>query len=321
MNESLLAVRDLAVCFQTYEGLVNAVQDVTIEIGKGEAVGLLGETGCGKSVTALSVLRLIQPPGQIVRGEILFRGEDLLKKNEKEIERIRGNKISMIFQDPMTSLNPVYTVGDQIAAVTMLHQGLQKKEAMKKTVELLASLRIPDPEKIVGRHPHELSAGMRQRAMIAMSITCNPDLLIADEPTSFLDVSVQAQILRIIEELRERLGSSMLIITHDMGVVAQICDRAYVMYAGKVVEEAPIDELFFNAKHPYTQGLLGAIPKLTEERRRLQTIPGFVSDSINLSSGCIFSPRCHLATAGCSSKVPARTRIAENHFVNCLLYE
>ncbi|HMK83284.1 MAG TPA: ABC transporter ATP-binding protein [Candidatus Bathyarchaeia archaeon] len=338
----ILSIRNLKTYFYTYAGVVRALEGIDLDIYPGETVGLVGETGCGKSVTALSVMQLVpNPPGKIVDGEILFHGEDLLKKSEQDMREIRGKKITMVFQDPMTYMNPVMTVGDQIAEVIMLHQDLSsdgdgvgsdnggrlgmsrrsvKKVAMERAIETLKRVRMPYPEKVSKQYPHELSGGMRQRAMIAMALSCGPDLLIADEPTTALDVTIQAQILTLLNELKKEIGTSVLLITHDLGIVAEVCDRVGVMYAGKIIELAQTRVLFRNPSHPYTQGLLRAIPKLYREMEQLDIIPGSVPNLINPPSGCRFHPRCQFAMKACSAESPQLIEIEGNHLVSCFLF-
>ena len=292
----LLEVNNLRTHFPTRAGLVRAVDGVSFYLDRGELLGLVGESGCGKSMTALSVMRLIAPPGKIVGGEILFDGKDLLKLSDSEMRQMRGDDIAMIFQDPMTSLNPVYTVGEQIAEALRLHRKLSHKQAKQAAIEAMREVAIPDPGRRAGDYPHQLSGGMRQRVMIAMALACNPKLLIADEPTTALDVTIQAQILELLDDLRKQRELAVLLITHDLGIVAEVADRVAVMYTGKIVEESPVDELFARPKHPYTEGLLRSVPKLTSEhvikQERLETIEGTVPRPTDLPSGCHFAPRC-----------------------------
>ena len=371
MPELLLSIRNLRTYFYTYAGVVKALDDVNLEIYRGETCGLVGETGCGKSVTALSIMQLVpNPPGRIVGGQILLEGEDLLKKSEEEMRKIRGAKISMVFQDPMTYINPVLTIGDQISEVILLHQDLRKevlamkiedlqrklekvettsgtardfkskieelekkmidppkpskgdvkKAALKKTIETLKLVRMPYPERVVKQYPHELSGGMRQRAMIAMALSCGPSLLIADEATTALDVTIQAQILQLLNELKKEIGASILIITHDLGIVAEMCDRVGVMYAGVVVEYTGTKALFRKPLHPYTQGLLRSIPKLNKEMERLEIIPGSVPNLIYPPPGCRFHPRCPYVMEICKNERPLMFEPEEGHFVACYLY-
>jgi oligopeptide/dipeptide ABC transporter ATP-binding protein len=342
-NEPLLSVIDLKTYFYTYEGVVKALEETSINIWAGETFGLIGETGCGKSVTALSVMRLIpQPPGKIVKGQILFKGEDLLKKTEKEMQKIRGNEISMIFQEPMTALNPVYSIGQQIAEVILLHDDFTdidqkvsfynlwkkrkikkaiQKRAFEKAIDALEMVKISDPKKVAKQYPHELSGGMRQRAMIAMMLACNPDLLIADEPTTALDVTVQAQILDLMKDLQKRIGTAIWLITHNLGIIAEMCNRVGVMYAGYIVEIGTTEKIFTNPDHPYTRGLMRAIPDIKEERKRLDIIPGTVPNLIEPPSGCRFHPRCKYYTDICKECDPPLREVEKDHCVACHHYE
>lgn len=324
MEQPLIDIRDLHTQFFTDDGLARAVDGVSYSLQRGETVGVVGESGCGKSVTALSVLRLIpNPPGRIVGGEILFEGNNLLELSPAEMRRIRGNDISMIFQEPMTSLNPVFTIGNQIAEAVCLHQGLSKKEAINKAIEMLALVGIPVPERRVHEYPHQLSGGMRQRAMIAMALSCNPKVLIADEPTTALDVTIEAQILDLMRNLQSELGTAIIMITHDLGVVAEMARKVVVMYAGKIVEQAPVEDIFAEPNHPYTQGLLQSLPRVdkdaTGEKHRLQEIPGIVPSLLNLPKGCKFASRCPKAMAVCEDEEPVLEQIAPNHFSSCWL--
>ncbi|NLN83967.1 MAG: ABC transporter ATP-binding protein [Firmicutes bacterium] len=305
MSDTLLDVRNLSTHFYTSEGTVKAVNDISFKIKNGETLALVGESGCGKSVTSLSIMGLIPwPPGKIVAGQIEFEGQDLLKLKPAQMQKIRGNEISMIFQEPMTSLNPVYTIGFQIAEALMLHQNMKASEANEKAVNMLKLVGIPEPAKRVKEYPHQLSGGMRQRAMIAMALACNPRLLIADEPTTALDVTIQAQILDLLGKLKEELGMAILLITHDLGVVAEMAERVIVMYAGKIVEEADVISLFKDPYHPYTQGLLDSIPKLEGKEERLHVIKGVVPNPVHMPQGCSFQPRCPKATEKCSQIEP-----------------
>ncbi|MBO8127007.1 MAG: ABC transporter ATP-binding protein [Firmicutes bacterium] len=318
MSEKLLEVRNLKVHFYTEEGLVPAVDGVSFDLDAGKTLGIVGESGCGKSQTSLAIMGLIpMPPGRIPEGEIIFKGEDLLKKSDKEMRHIRGNEISMIFQEPMTSLNPVFTIGDQIMEAIILHQKVSKQEARKKAAEMLRLVGIPSPEKRLDEYPHQLSGGMRQRVMIAMALSCNPSLLIADEPTTALDVTIQAQILDLMRDLKEEIGMGIMLITHDMGVIAEMADEVVVMYAGKVVEKAPVTELFDNPLHPYTHGLLGSIPKLNEQVDRLEAIPGTVPNPYHMPKGCRFNPRCEYAKEICKVKDPVLEEYADGHSAAC----
>ncbi len=319
----LLSVKDLKTYFYTDDGVVKAVDGVDFTIRKGETLGMVGESGCGKSITALSILRLIQePPGKIVDGEIWFKGEELLKKNSEEMRKIRGNDIAMIFQEPMTSLNPVYTIGEQIAETIVLHQKIDKQKAIKKTVEMLNLVSIPAPETRVHEYPHELSGGQRQRAMIAMALSCNPDLLIADEPTTALDVTIQAQILELIKKLKDEFGMSVLMITHDLGVIAEVSDDVVVVYAGKAVEYAEVKTIFKNPLHPYTMALQNSIPRLTDKPgKKLEVIQGGIPDPLALPSGCKFHPRCKYAIDLCKKEEPELKKVEDNHIVRCWMYD
>lgn len=321
MVEPLLSIRNLSVQFFTYQGVVRALEDVDLTIQQGEVLGLVGETGCGKSVMARSVLRLIpNPPGKITQGEILFKGEDILKVNRKRLREIRGNEISMIFQEPMSSLNPVFTVGNQMEEVIILHQQVDRARAKEICIEMLQQVKMPDPERVLSKYPHELSGGMRQRVMIAMELSCRPDLLIADEPTTALDVTVQGQVLTILDDLVRRIGVSVLFISHDLGVIAQLCDRVSVMYAGQMVETAPVGKLFADTRHPYTYGLLQAIPSIDEERDPLMVIPGVVPRLIQPPEGCRFHPRCTERFGRCNKEVPKLMEVDSGHHVACHLY-
>ncbi|WP_312111211.1 ABC transporter ATP-binding protein [Brevibacillus reuszeri] len=320
-QEVILEVRNLQTHFFTDDGVSKAVDGVDFSLNKGETLGLVGESGCGKSITSLSILRLIaSPPGKIVGGEILFKGQNLVTKTEDEMRSIRGNEISMIFQEPMTSLNPVYTVGEQIAEVFRLHQKMGRKEAWEKAVEMLRLVGIPSPEKRATQEPHELSGGMRQRVMIAMALACRPEILIADEPTTALDVTIQAQILELMKKLQEEMGMSTIMITHDLGVVAETCDRVAVMYAGKVVEYTTAKNLFANPKHPYTVGLMNSLPRLDEDVEELQAIKGNVPSPFNMPQGCRFAPRCPHATQLCHDKLPELLEQEDGSKVRCWIY-
>lgn len=318
MTQKLLSVKDLKTYFYTDDGVIPAVDGISFDLDKGGTIGIVGESGCGKSVTSLSVMGLIpQPPGKIVGGEIVFEGENLLKLSEADMRRIRGNDISMIFQEPMTSLNPVFTVGNQIAEAIILHQGLDKAAAREKSIEMLRLVGIPSPEKRVDDYPHQMSGGMRQRVMIAMALSCNPKLLIADEPTTALDVTIQAQILDLMRELRKNLGTAIMMITHDLGVIAELVEKVVVMYTGKIVEAADTHTIFKNPKHPYTIGLLASIPRLDGDGTRLQAIPGSVPIPGSFPVGCGFHPRCPFATELCVQKRPPAFEVGENHQVAC----
>jgi oligopeptide/dipeptide ABC transporter ATP-binding protein len=318
MAEPLLKVEGLRTYFKTDDGLARAVDGVSFHLRKGETLGLVGESGCGKSATALSILRLIpDPPGKIAGGAVLFRGRDLLGLSEEEMREVRGNDIAMIFQEPMTSLNPAFTCGDQIDEAVRLHQGLDRAAARERTVEMLRRVGIPDPARRADEYPHQLSGGMRQRVMIGMALSCNPDLLIADEPTTALDVTIQAQILELLERLQQELGMAVLMITHDLGVIAGVADRVAVMYAGKIVEVGQVEKTFSAPGHPYTRGLLASIPRLTGAQDRLRVIPGAVPDATRFPEGCRFHPRCPHADALCRERAPALLEVDEGHAVAC----
>ncbi len=322
-NGSLLEIENLQTHFITEAGTVRAVDGVSLTIRKGETLGVVGESGCGKSVTALSILRLIPtPPGKITGGSIRLGGRNLLELSDGEMRKVRGGSISMIFQEPMTSLNPVFTVGDQIAEGIRLHQGLSKRESWNKAIEMLRLVRIPDAERRVKEYPHQMSGGMRQRVMIGMALSCNPQLLIADEPTTALDVTIQAQILELLNQLKAELGMAVMLITHDLGVVADTAARVAVMYAGRVVEEAPVLELFTHPKHPYTQGLLASIPRIEKAARRprLQAIPGMVPDLLDLPPGCKFQARCAQVFDPCRGEEPPLKTVGPEHCARCYLY-
>ncbi len=320
----VLEIDNLQTHFFTEAGVVRAVDGVSYSVRAGETLGVVGESGCGKSVTALSILRLVaNPPGRIVGGAVRFNGKNLLDLSESEMEDIRGNHISMIFQEPMTSLNPLYTIGRQIAEAIALHQGLSRRDALVKATDMLRRVAIPEPERRIHAYPHQLSGGMRQRVMIAMAVSCNPSVLIADEPTTALDVTIQAQILDIMRNLRETLGTAIVLITHDMGVVAENADRVVVMYAGRKVEEAPVDDLFDRPGHPYTKGLLGSIPNVEaaahagDTRSRLTEIKGMVPSLAKLPPGCAFAARCGFATDHCRTTYPPLEEHRPNHWVAC----
>jgi oligopeptide/dipeptide ABC transporter ATP-binding protein len=314
----LLEVKNLQTYFYTDDGVATAVDDVSFDVDKGETLGLVGESGCGKSVSALSIMRLIpNPPGKIVGGQVFFKGKDLLKISDKEMQNIRGNDIGMIFQEPMTSLNPVFTCGDQIQEAVMLHQDLNKQDAKAKAIEMLTLVGIPAPEQRYGEYPHQLSGGMRQRIMIAMALSCNPEILIADEPTTALDVTVQAQILELIKKLQNELGMGVIMITHDLGVIAEVCNKVAVMYASKVAEYGSVMDIFYNPKHPYTIGLLSSIPKINKGKERLATIEGSVPAPTNYPKGCHFATRCKFAIEKCWNEQPPLFQISEGHVAAC----
>jgi len=321
----LLRIQNLKTYFYTEDGIVKAVDGVDLEVYSGEVLGLVGESGCGKSVTSLSIMRLIAPPGKIVEGEIWFDGQNLLSLPEKQMIAIRGNRISMIFQQPQTALNPVFKVGDQIVEVLQIHRQMDRKTAWERAVEMLRLVGIPDPERRAQAYPHELSGGMAQRVMIAMALACEPALLIADEPTTALDVTIQAQILDLMRNLRQQINTAIILITHDLGVVAEMAERVAVMYAGQIVEQAEVNALFDTPLHPYTQGLLESIPVLGEFKERLAVIPGSVPNLINLPPGCRFAPRCQARVKYglkiCEQEMPALQEIAPGHRVRCWLYQ
>ncbi|HTQ77016.1 MAG TPA: ABC transporter ATP-binding protein [Burkholderiales bacterium] len=323
MGERLLEIHGLRTHFATDDGMVHAVDGVDLSIDRGETLGVVGESGSGKSVTALSITKLLaMPPGRIVGGRILWRGRDLVPLGPKEMRRIRAREIAMVFQEPMTSLNPVFTIGEQIAEVIRLHEGLARRAALEKTVEMLRLVHIAHPEQRVHDYPHQMSGGMRQRVMIAMALSCNPMLLIADEPTTALDVTIQAQILDLLGELKQRLGMAVMLITHAMGVIAETAQRVVVMYAGRVVEEAPVGELFASPRHPYTQGLIRCIPRVDASagvRSRLEAIAGVVPSLLEPPPGCRFAPRCPHARALCTAADPPLREIAPGHKAACVL--
>ncbi len=321
----LLEVKNLRTYFKSEDGLVRAVDGVDFHVMPGEVVGLVGESGCGKSVTSLSIMRLIVPPGYVESGEILFEGRDLLKMSERQMRKIRGDRISMIFQQPQTSLNPVFMAGDQVAEVMRIHQKVNRSGAWEMAIEMFNQVGIPDPVRRVKSFPHELSGGMAQRVMIAMALALRPDLLIADEPTTALDVTIQAQILDLIKNLRQEVGASIILITHDLGVIAELAERVAVMYAGQIVEETSTAQIFDEPLHPYTLGLIGSIPVLNRTVERLEVIPGSVPNLVNLPPGCRFAPRCkhrldyHLEI--CSRLLPGLQEIKPAHLVRCWLYQ
>lgn len=323
MAEKILEVKNLKTYFRTDAGLTKAVNDVSFSVERGKTLGIVGESGCGKSITSLSIMGLVEtPPGVIAGGEIILDGQDLLKKTDDEMRAIRGKKIAMIFQEPMTSLNPVFTIGQQLVEALMLHEKITKQQAKEKAVEMLKLVRIPLAEKRFNEYPHQLSGGMRQRVMIAMALCCDPELLICDEPTTALDVTIQAQILELMMELKEKLGMAIIMITHDLGVVASMCDRIAVMYAGKVVEYGTTEDIFYNPSHEYTKGLLRSIPKLNEkEHSRLVPIEGSPVDMLNPPAGCPFAPRCDSCMKICLRQMPEYTDISDVHYSACWLLQ
>ncbi|WP_436936162.1 ABC transporter ATP-binding protein [Halovenus marina] len=325
---ALLEVEDLSVNFYTEEGVVNAIDGLSYQVERGEKFGVVGESGAGKSVTAFSLLRLIENPGRIESGEIRFKGENLLEMSESEVRDIRGNEIAMIFQEAQTALNPVYTVGEQISEAIRHHLDYSDEEARERTIHLLDEVGIPEAEARYDDYPHQFSGGMQQRAVIAMALSCDPDLIIADEPTTALDVTIEAKILEQLEELADEFDTAIQLITHDLGVIAEICDRVMVMYAGKPVEKAPVDDLYYDPKHPYTVGLMSSIPRIGDTRDRLQTIPGTMPDMIDVPSGCSFHPRCPYAEEACTRTEPslvdtetgAEATASTEHSAACLEY-
>ncbi len=321
----LLQIKDLKTYFDTDAGLVKAVDGVDLDVYRGEVLGLVGESGCGKSVTSLSIMRLVEPPGEIIGGEMFFDGQELMALAESDMTHIRGDRISMIFQQPLSSLNPVFKVGEQIAEVLQIHQSLKRDQGWSKAVELLQMVGLPDPEQRAHAYPHELSGGQAQRVMIAMALACSPALLIADEPTTALDVTIQAQILDLLRILRTRTNASIILITHDLGIIAELADRVAVMYAGRIVEQATVGELFDRPSHPYTQGLIASIPILGQVKDRLEVIPGSVPDLIDMPVGCRFAPRCkarlEYELGICTEREPDLLPMQSNHLVRCWLYQ
>ena len=318
MNNILLSVQDLKVYFSGNERIARALDGISYDVRKGETVCLVGESGCGKTVSALTILRIIpQPPGEVMGGKILFNGQDLLELSEEDMQKIRGNHIAMVFQEPMTSLNPVFTIGDQIKEAIQIHEQLEKNETLCRCIQLLKDVGIPSPENRLNDYPHQLSGGQRQRVMIAMALACNPDLVIADEPTTALDVTIQVQILDLFKELQKKRNMSLLYITHDLGVVANIADRIYVMYSGIIVEQGRTHDIFHNPCHPYTQGLLASLPSLSKRGSTLHSIPGAVPDPAYKPSGCPFHPRCEYATEICRSQFPEMCDCRDGHLSRC----
>jgi len=323
MTNILLSVQDLKVYFSGNERIARALDGISYDVRKGETVCLVGESGCGKTVSALTILRIIpQPPGEVMGGKILFNGQDLLELSEEDMQKIRGNHIAMVFQEPMTSLNPVFTIGDQIKEAILVHEQLGKNEILRRCIQLLKDVGIPSPENRLNDYPHQLSGGQRQRVMIAMALACNPDLVIADEPTTALDVTIQVQILDLFKELQEKRNMSLLYITHDLGVVGNIANRIYVMYSGIIVEQGRTHDIFHNPCHPYTQGLLASLPSLSKRGSTLHSIPGAVPDPAYKPSGCPFHPRCEYATEICRSQFPEMYDYRDGHLSRCpVLYE
>ncbi|WCM59911.1 ABC transporter ATP-binding protein [Paenibacillus polymyxa] len=318
----LLEVTNLRTEFKTAAGTIRAVDGVDLSVGKGETLGIVGESGCGKSITSLSIMQLLPKGlGKVAAGEVRFNGENILDFSERKMRSIRGNEMAMIFQEPMTSLNPVFKIGKQIAESARYHHGVSKHKAKDMAVDMLTKVGIPRPEKVAASYPHELSGGMRQRVMIAMAMVCNPKLLIADEPTTALDVTIQAQILDLMRELQKSEGTSILMITHDLGVVAEMCDRVVIMYAGQVVEETDVKTLFKDPKHPYTQSLLASLPQLNSDQERLASIPGQVPNPLDMPKGCRFAPRCQFAKEICRAEAPELTEVEPGHKSRCLLQQ
>ena len=319
-KDLILDIKDLVIHYETDDGTVEAVNGLDIQLEYGKTLGLVGETGSGKTTTALSILRLVpDPPGVIKNGSITLDGKDILNLPQKDLESIRGNLVSMIFQDPMTSLNPVLTVGEQIAEVIGLHENISEKEAADKAGQMLEVVGIPKER--YGEYPHQFSGGMKQRVVIAMALACNPKLLIADEPTTALDVTIQAQVLETMKELREKFGSAMIMITHDLGIIAEVCDEVSVVYAGQIVEHGTLEDVFERTLHPYTEGLYGSLPNIEERRHRLQPIPGLMPDPTDLPKGCCFAPRCKYCTEACTKARPEMKWVSDTHYVRCSRYD
>ena len=316
--KEILQIKNLKTYFDTWAGIVKAVDGVSLNVREGETLGLVGESGSGKSVTALSILRIVPRPGKIIDGKIIYKGENLLEKTERDLQKIRGKEIGYIFQDPATSLNPVFTIANQLTEVIRRHQNVSKEEALEKAIELLTLAEIPDPEIKIWNFPHQLSGGMKQRIAVARALSCQPSLLLADEPTTNLDVTIQAQILQLMKNLKDKLGMSMILITHDMGIVAGVADRITVLYAGRVCETADTRTIFYNPKHPYTIALLTAVPSLALRREKLAVIPGTIPNLIEPPLGCRFHPRCKYAKAECAKKIPPLEEIERGHFVACI---
>jgi len=318
MTQPILSVKNLKTEFKTREGAFLAVDGVSFDVERGEVMGLVGESGCGKSVTALSIMRILpDPPGRVVGGEITFEGRELLKLPEHEMRHVRGGRIGMVFQEPMTSLNPVFTVGDQVAEALVEHKNMSKEQALKRSAELFDLVGLPEPGRQVGAYPHQLSGGMRQRVMIAMAISCEPSLIIADEPTTALDVTIQAQILELLNDIRKKFNTAIILITHDLGIIAQMADRVAVMYAGRIVEYCKTDDIFYDPLHPYTEGLLASIPKPGEKVKRLKAIPGMVPKLTELPEGCKFLPRCPYGIDEYAKEEPELFEVKPDHYVRC----
>ncbi len=319
-KDLILDIKDLVIHYETEDGVVEAVNGIDIQLEHGKTLGLVGETGSGKTTTALSILRLVpDPPGVIKNGSIILDGKDILNMPTKELEHIRGNLVSMIFQDPMTSLNPVLTVGEQIAEVIALHEKISEKEAAQRAGDMLEVVGIPRER--YGEYPHQFSGGMKQRVVIAMALACNPKLLLADEPTTALDVTIQAQVLETMKQLREKYGSAMIMITHDLGIIAEVCDEVSVVYAGQIVEHGTLEDIFEHTMHPYTEGLFGSLPNIEDRKERLQPIPGLMPDPTSLPKGCCFSPRCRYCTEACKQARPEKKWVSDTHYVRCSRYD
>ena len=318
-KEIILSVQDLKLWIDNDFGSVQILNGISFDIFRGQTLGIVGESGCGKSLTSFSVMRLLETPPVRYAGKILFQGQDVLKLSDKQMQKIRGRRMSMIFQEPMTSLNPLFTLGNQLAEPFMQHQGLTKKEARQKSIEMLKMVRMAEPEQRIDEYPHQLSGGMRQRVMIAMALACRPELLIADEPTTALDVTIQAQVLDLMRDLQRELGTAIAFITHDLGVIKEMCDRVVVLYCGEVMETAAVEELFRNPQHPYTQGLMDTLPKYGQ-KGRLATIPGVVPPSGQFPTGCVFAPRCQYATDECAARKPEAYDTEDGHTVRCFRY-
>lgn len=322
MNDSIvLDIRDLKSHFFTAKGEVPAVDGVSIEVPAGKIIGIVGESGCGKSMTAMSVMGLLRYPGKVVGGSITLEGRDITHLSPRELAKVRGNEISMIFQEPMTSLNPVYPVGKQVQEAILLHQKVSKEEAKQRVIDIFRAVGIPEPEKRYKSYPHQLSGGLRQRVMIGMAMVCRPKVMIADEPTTALDVTIQAQVLELMSELKEKYDTSMILITHDLGIVAEVCDTVAVMYAGRIVEQGTLEDVFDHTKHPYTEGLFNSLPNIQNRTAMLKPIKGLMPDPTNLPEGCAFAPRCDYATDECSKRCPKLTKISDTHSFACLAYE
>ena len=321
-RQPIISAKDVEITFSLRGKKLNAIRKCSLDLYDGETLAIVGESGSGKSVTAMTIMGLISmPPGKIEGGDVRYRGRSILEMTEEEMQHIRGNDIAMIFQDPMTSLNPVYKIGKQVGEGLRLHRGYSKQEALKRATELLDLVGIPEPEKRVNEYPHQFSGGMRQRVMIAMALACNPKLLLADEPTTALDVTIQAQVLETMKDLRKKFGSAMIMITHDLGIIAEVCDEVSVVYAGQIVEHGTLEDIFNHTMHPYTEGLFGSLPNIEDRKARLQPIPGLMPDPTNLPKGCPFSPRCKYCTEACKKDRPEKKWASDTHYVRCVRYE